>query len=88
MSTKQFNLRLECNAVVEIDNDVIKAVDGDWRSVLYNLHTPEEIAEHIGYNLIVNGLRLSSMDGWADQDDSKAQLRGPVEWITDATAIE
>lgn len=88
MGKKQFNLHLECDAIIEIDDAVIQAVDDDWRSSLYDLHTPEEIARHIGYNLIVNGLHLSSMDGWADQDNSLAQVVGPTEWTTSAELKE
>lgn len=85
MSKRQFQLQLECLATIEIDDAVIQAVDDDWRSSLYDLHTPEEIARHIGYNLIVNGLHLSSMDGWADQDNNLVRLIGPTEWTTEAT---
>ena len=84
MSKQQFTLRLECVATLEIDDAVINAVDDDWRSSLYDLHTPEEIAQHIGFNLIVNGLHLSSMDGWADQDNNLVQILGPTEWNTEA----
>jgi len=38
---------------------------------------PEEIAEHIGYNLIVNRQRLSNLDGWADQPDCRARV---IKW--------
>ena len=62
------------SAVIEIDQELIDVVDDDWRNHLYNLHTPEEIAEHIGYNLIVNNINLSQMDGWADKDNSLARV--------------
>lgn len=72
-------------ATIEIDDVVIRAVDDDWRSSLYDLHGAEEIAKYIGYNLIVNGLRLSSMDGWADQEDTNIRTVGPTYWESDAT---
>ena len=88
MSKKQFQIRIECLATIELDDAVINAVDDEWRSNLYNLRTPEEIAEHIGYNLIVNRVKLSSMDGWADKDDSLARIVGEPEWsIDDAEMI-
>jgi Ser-tRNA(Ala) deacylase AlaX len=87
MSKRRFDLELHCRATVEIDDAVISAVDDDWRSSLYDLHGAEEIAKHIGYNLIVNGLHLSSMDGWADQDDSNTQILGPVYWESNATEM-
>ena len=61
-------------AVIELDQAVIDAVDDDWRSVLYDLHTPEEIAEHIGWNLCARNVKLSNLDGWADQPDSNARI--------------
>lgn len=61
-------------AVIELDEAVISAVDDDWRAMFYDLHEPEDIAQHVGYNLIVNHLRLSQMDGWADQPDSNAKV--------------
>lgn len=84
MSTRTFDIELHGTATVEIDDAVIAAVDDDWRSSLYNLHTPEEIAQHIAFNLIVNGIHLSSMDGWADQDNSKARTVGTTDWTIEA----
>lgn len=62
------------SAVIELDNAVIEAVDDEWRAIFYDLHMPEEIAIHIGYNLIVNHWSLSSLDGWADQPDENARV--------------
>jgi Ser-tRNA(Ala) deacylase AlaX len=86
MAKRKFSLRLECDAVIELDDAVIQAVDDDWRSSLYDLHTPEEIAEHVGYNLIVNGINLTSMDGWANLERDHAKIEGVVNW--DTTAVE
>lgn len=85
MGKRVFDIEFRGTAAIELDDAVIAAVDDDWRSTLYNLHGAEEIAKHIGYNLIVNGLHLSSMDGWADQDDANTRILGPVEWETEAT---
>ncbi len=60
-------------AVIQLDDSVISAVDDEWRSVFYNLNTPEEIVEHIGLNL-VRGVQLSQLDGWADLPDDAAQI--------------
>ena len=52
--------------IIEIDNHLIEIVDDEWRSVLYDLKTPEDIAAHLGYNFFVNRIRsLSRLDGWA-----------------------
>ena len=82
-NSRKFELSFEMgdslidSAIVEIDQELIDVVDDDWRSVLYDLHTPEEIAEHIGYNLIINNIHLSQMDGWADKDNDLARV---VKW--------
>ncbi len=76
MSKRQFKIEFAGTATIELDDQVIDVVDDEWRSSLYNLHTPEEIAEHIAYNFIFNIDRLSSLDGWADQPDSNARLIG------------
>ena len=61
-------------AVIELDQAVIDAVNDDWRDQLYDLNTPEEIAEHIAYNLFVNNVGLSQLDGWADQPNENARI--------------
>ena len=64
-------------ATIELDQAVIDVVDDDWREHLYQLFTPEEIAEHICYNIVKNHLQLSQMDGWADMDNSMVRM---LEW--------
>lgn len=74
MSKRTFKIEFSGSATLELDDQVIDAVDDEWRSYLYNLHTPEEIAEHIAYNFIFNTVGLSKLDGWADQPDENARL--------------
>ena len=64
-------------AIIELAQSVIDAVDDNWRESFYDIHTPEQIAEHICHNMVDNHLRLSQMDGWADMDDSMARV---VDW--------
>lgn len=64
-------------AIIELDDAVIEAVDDEWRAMFYKLRTPEQIAGHVGFNLIVNRGRLSMLDGWADQPDGNACV---LEW--------
>ena len=61
-------------AEIELDQKVIDAVTDEWRSVFYPLYTPEDIAEHIAYNLIINRARLTRLDGWADLSDGMAVI--------------
>ena len=62
------------DAWIELDQAVIDAVDDSWREMLYPLYTPEDIARHIAYNMVVNRLELSDLDGWADQPASNARV--------------
>lgn len=64
---------VEFSGTLELDDSVIDAVDDDWRAELYPLHSVEEIAEHIAYNL-ARGCELTQLDGWADQSNDKAKL--------------
>ena len=62
------------SVVIDLDEKVISVVNDEWRKSLYDLHTPEDIAAHIAYNLVVNKIPLSSMDGWADQPNENARI--------------
>ena len=64
-------------AVIELDQSIIDVVDDDWRKHLYPLYTPEEIAEHICYNMVTNHLQLSQLDGWANMDNGLVKMK---EW--------
>ncbi len=75
MGKRTFTVRVSCIATLELDDAVIDVVDDEWRKKFYKLRTPKHIAEHITYNRVVNGARLSHLDGWADQDDDNAVLR-------------
>lgn len=81
IKTMKFRIKVIGEAIIEIDESVIKTVDQGWRDDFYDYTTPEEIAEHIGYNMLVNNLTLSQMDGFADLFDSSATL-SKVDWET------
>ena len=74
MSKRKFEVAFAFDVIIELDDKVIDVVDDEWRSQLYDLHTPEDIAEHIAFNLVINKWRLSSLDGWADQPDENAKM--------------
>lgn len=84
MAKRRFNVTLTGYAYIELDDDVIDVVDEEWRGCFYNLHSAEQIAQHIAYNLIVNEVPLSILDGWADQPDSNARILEFVDWDVDA----
>ena len=50
--------------------------------LLYPLHTPEDVVEHLSYNLL-RGADLTSLDGWADAKDDQAVMKEVeyVDWI-------
>jgi Ser-tRNA(Ala) deacylase AlaX len=74
MSKKTFYVRWEVECEIEIDEEVLSRVDDEWRSVFYSLHTNEDIANHIAYNLFFNQWPLSHLDGWADMKDNQAKI--------------
>ncbi len=60
---------------IELDDKVIFAVTDEWREHFYpSLTTPQKVAEHIAYNMIVNDLKLSGIDGFANLPDEMATL--------------
>lgn len=62
---------------IKIDNEVINAIDDEWRAMFYrDLITAQDIAEHIAFNIIVNGSNLSRLDGFANFPDEYAQIVG------------
>ena len=87
MITRRFHIRIEGEAIIELADEVIDVVDDEWRDCLYYLITPDQIAEHIAYNLIVNRIPLSMMDGWADQPDTNAKVV-EIQWDMAACEVE
>jgi hypothetical protein len=84
---RKFEVQLTCTLTVELDDSVIAAVDDSWRKSFYPLRTPEDIAEHIAYNLVVNNAELSELDGFADQSNDAAKIIEPPDWETEAIEI-
>lgn len=74
MAKRSFTIEVRGSATIEIDEDVIAAVDDEWRQDFYDLDSPEEIAAHIAYNEIVNSWGLSHLDGFANFPDSYAKV--------------
>ena len=82
MSKRKFYLEFVGSATIELDDAVIDAVDDEWRESLYNLHTPEEIAEMVGRCMVCMHWPLSQLDGWADQPNSNARIIQDANWET------
>ena len=77
---QRFVVRFEGECIIELDNHIINVVDNERRSQFYKLYTPRQIAEHIAFNLVINRVRLSRLDGWADQDDEAAVVVTDPDW--------
>lgn len=75
----KFPIKAVVDATLELDQIVFDTVDDEWRSCFYDLQTEEDIVNHIGYNMLHNGLCLSEMDGFADLPNCAAILHN-VEW--------
>jgi hypothetical protein len=74
---------------IEIHQAVFDAVDDDWRASFYDLHTDEEIAAHIGYNMVINRASLNQLDGWANLPADYARVgRWPTLDDWEVNAIE
>jgi hypothetical protein len=84
---RKFVVTFEGEAEIELDDEVINVVDDQWRSQLYDLKTPEEIAGHIGYNLVINQWNLSNLDGWADQPNHNARVISETDWEVSAKEV-
>ncbi len=74
MGKRHFEIELTCIAQIELDEAVIAVVTDEWRQRFYDLATPREIAEHIAFNLVIRGTRLSQLDGWGDHLDGNARI--------------
>jgi hypothetical protein len=51
--------------------DAIERVTGpsgdEWRASFYDLHTEDDVLDHLAYNAVSNGIEdASRLDGWAD----------------------
>jgi len=87
MAKRRFEVDFRGWAIIELDDAVIDAVDDEWRDYLYKLFTPEQIAQHIAYNLVIRHAKLSHLDGWADQPNENARIVDEEDWDIEALEI-
>jgi hypothetical protein len=72
---RRFTVIFTGSIVIDLDQKVIDAVDDEWRAQMYgDVHTPEDIASHIGWNVAVNGCTLTQIDGFADQHNDSLHI--------------
>lgn len=86
MAKRTFEVKLEKFITLELDDAVIDVTKTEeFKKQAYNFQTVEEVAKHIGYNMVINGSSLSNLDGWADQPDSNAKIIDESPWEAEAT---
>ena len=78
--SKRFLVELYTIVCIELHDDVLNAVNDDWRKNFYNLTDSKQIAEHIAYNMVINDAKLSQLDGWADQPNDNAEILLSPKW--------
>jgi len=77
----QFEVELTVFCTIEIAQSVLDGVLTDeWRAQFYALTTPQDVADHLAYNMVVHRAGLSQLDGFADHPDRDARVFGE-EWV-------
>lgn len=73
VNMEEHDVKFLVDVKIKINQAVIAQVDDEWKKMFYDLDSSEEIVEHVAYNLL-QGRRLSQMDGFADLPDELAVL--------------
>lgn len=60
---------------VEVEFDDSLLPDDEWRESFYQIHTLEQLAEHLGYNYVVNNAVLRQLDGFADRNKDQCTYK-------------
>jgi len=81
---RKFRVYHLVSTTIEISEDLLSSVlTDDWRKQFYKFTKPEEVAEHLVYNM-ARGTSLQSIDGYADQPNTAVDMKWP-EWEVDET---
>ena len=84
---RTFRVELEGTVTIELHESVIDAVDEEWEEVFFKTHGAEDVAGHIAWNMVINRLPLSRIDGWANQPDYKAKITDE-RWTSPLVVVE
>lgn len=81
----KFTGTITIDVEIEVSDELIAGVlTPEWRKAFYPLKTAEEVAYHLAYNEIRNGLTVSRLDGFADRPESDVRVTKqrwePVDW--------
>lgn len=85
---RKFRVRMTVDVEVEVDQAAIDVVDDEWRSHLFDLHSPSDIVEHVAFNHLLNGVDdINQLDGWAHVEHGLAtfEVDRDVEFETEET---
>lgn len=71
------------------DTDAIERVTGpggdEWRASLYDLKTVEDVANHLAFNCVANGVESAHrLDGWGDLPEGAVTMevnRGGIVYL-------
>ena len=64
----------EMEGWLKVDQKVFDEVNDDWRNSFYQLHGVEAVVDYIAQPILLNGSRLSQIDGFAHLDDSLVEV--------------
>lgn len=81
---RTFRVTVTTTAELTLDSSVIReATSDEWRKMFWDLRSAEDVAAHVGFNMLTNHLELSELDGFSGADDALAKLAN-VETETEA----
>ncbi len=81
---KKRRFTVTVTATVEIDDAVFVEVNDDWRNTFYDLRDDDDVAAHVGGNLI-RGWSFKQLDGFGLLPDDAA--RSLDDWVAEAEEI-
>jgi len=87
--TRYFGIVVRCAAILDLDQEVIDAVEIDgWQKNFYDmspdkggLSTAEKVAEMVGRCAVAYRTPLTGLDGWGDKEDWMARVHSQ-DWDT------
>lgn len=78
---RKFIVRIEGEIEIEVADELLKSCNTDeWREQMMAFTRDEEFVEHIAYNMVMNGLKLESIDGYADQPPERVKVTSGYAW--------
>lgn len=70
---RRFTVTMTAEMTLDVSQELLDEVLTDeWRAQMYQLHTPEEVAHHLAFNLI-QGRSFQSLDGFAMLPDNAVE---------------